>query len=130
MHYLFDALQIKPKNIFLIDGVGALVTALIIYFILNPYNEYIGVPSEVLMPLSLVAFVFCVYSISCFFLVKHYWQPFLTIIIAANSLYCLTTIGVLLYYQKTVTALGLVYFVGEIIVIGTLVLVEMKLLRR
>ena len=120
----------KPKNIFLIDGVGALVTALIIYFILNPYNEYIGLSSEVLIFLSVVAFAFCIYSISCFFLLKHHWQPFLKIIILANAMYCLTTISVLLYCQKTVTTLGLFYFIGEIIVIGTLILVEMKLLKK
>ncbi len=130
MQYLFDAFQIKPKNIFLVDGVGAFVTALIIYFILNPYNEYIGVASEVLIPLSVIAFVFCIYSISCFFLLKHHWQDFLKIIIAANTIYCLTTISVLFYYQETITTLGLFYFIGEIIVIGTLVFVEMKLLKK
>lgn len=130
MQYLFDALKIKSKNIFLIDGVGALVTASIIYFILNSNNEFIGLPSKVLIPLSIVALVFCVFSISCFFLVKHQWKTYLKIIIVANIVYCLTTILVLFYNQKTVTTLGLFYFIGEIIVIGILVAIEIKVMKQ
>lgn len=130
MQFLFDALKVKPNNIFLLDGIGAFVTASIIYLVLNSNNEFIGLSSKALIPLSLVAFVFCVYSITCFFLVKRYWQTFLKTIIVANTMYCLTTIGVLFYSHKTVTTLGLFYFIGEIIVIGILVALEIKLLKQ
>lgn len=130
MQYLFDALKVKPNNIFLLDGIGAFVTASIIYFILNSNKEFIGIESNTLMPLSLVALVFCIYSITCFFLAKHYWQTFLKIIIVANTIYCLTTISVLFYSYKTVTTLGLFYFIGEIIVLSILIALEIKLLKK
>ena len=111
----------KPKNIFLIDGIGALLTALLLFFMLRNFNTFFGLSKSVLKDLSLLALVFSFYSISCYLLVNNNWKSFLKIICTANILYCLLTIGILFYHYDNITILGIAYFLGEIAIITGLV---------
>lgn len=120
----------KPKNIFLIDGIGALLTALLLYFILRNFNAFFGLSKSVLEYLSLLALVFSFYSISCYFLVNNNWKSFLKIICIANILYCLLTMGILFYHYDNITILGIAYFLGEIAVITGLVFLEIRTIRK
>lgn len=122
-------LALKPKNIFLVDGTGAFVTAFLLFFVLRNFNHYFAVPPEVLLWLLAIATVFCLYSLSCFFLLKNNWKPFLKIIVTANLLYCCLTMGFVLYSYHTLTPLALVYFFAEIVIICILVFIEVKILR-
>jgi hypothetical protein len=117
---------LKPKTLFLIDGLGALLTAFILMAVLKPYHEYIGMPRPVLTWLSLIAVCFCLYSITCSFLVKTNERLFIGIIITANLLYCLLTTGLVLYHYSNLTVLGVTYFLAEIIVIVVLVFFELN----
>ncbi|WP_296618744.1 hypothetical protein [Marivirga sp.] len=120
----------SPSKIFLVDGLGAFFTALIIGIVFTNFQEYIGMPIEILISLALMAVIFCLYSLSCFFFLKGNWKPFLKTIAIANLLYCIltTVLIILLFHQLTV--LGLIYFIGEIIVIGVLVYFEFSILNR
>lgn len=117
-----------PIKIFLIDALGALVTAFILGVVFTHYQEYIGMPREILISLSLIALVFCIYSFSSFLMLKRNWKPFLKAITIANLLYCLITTALMILFSHQLTALGFVYFIGEIIVIGVLVYVEFLIL--
>jgi hypothetical protein len=120
---------LKPKSIFLIDAIGAFVTAFLLFFILRRLNEYIGITKNLLTCLTLIALLFCIYSLTCFFVLKDNWQPFLRIISTANLLYCALTTGILLFHFKSMTTIGITYFTGEIIVISGLVFYEFKILK-
>lgn len=129
MHKIISHLIQKPKTLFLIDGIGAFVTAFLLFAILRTFNEYVGLPEATLTCLSVIAACFCTYSLGCFFLVKENWQPFLRFISIANLLYCCVTLGLIVYNYPSVTMLGIVYFVVEIIVVCTLVSIELKTVR-
>lgn len=117
---------LTAKKIFLMDALGALLSAWFLIVILLWLNVYVNMPTAVLSFLSAIAVAFCVYSTLCFFFVKTRPKPFLRIIITANVLYgCLTT-GLLIVYYAQLTALGLTYFVLEIIVISIIVFFEIK----
>lgn len=120
----------KPKNIFLIDGIGALLTALLLFFMLRNFNTFFGLSKSVLKDLSLFALVFSFYSISCYFLVSNNWKSFLKAIYIANILYCILTIGILFYHYHSITILGITYFLGEIAVITGLVFLEIRTIRK
>lgn len=120
----------KPKNIFLLDSFGALLTTFLLYFILRNFNNFFGLSKDIFEYLSIIAFLFFIYSIGCYFLVKKNWKPFLKIICTANILYCILTFGILLYNYKSVSVFGLLYFSGEIILIAGLVLEEVKIVRK
>ena len=135
---IVEELKANPKNIFLIDGMGALITFLSLFGIGFWLHHYFGIPQSVLYSLAMVAIFYCVYAFSCYFFlfpklvdktgnaVKK-WQSFLKVIIAANSLYCVILFFLLIYFYASLTVLGFTYFAFEISVITVLVILEMKM---
>lgn len=128
MRKILDTLALNPKRFFLVDGFGAFITAFILFSILRPFNEYIGMSKSILTFLSIIAFALCVFSMSCFLLVKEKWKPYLKAISIGNLIYCCLTIGLIFYYCPQLTILGLIYFLIEIVVICGLVYFEMSTL--
>lgn len=121
---MFLKLSLKPKTIFLIDGIGAFVTAFFLFFVLRNYNAYFGLPKTTLSYLSIIAMLFSIYSISCLYLANKKWKAFLKAISIANLLYCGLTTYLLIYYYKQITLLGLSYFILEISIILVLAFIE------
>ncbi len=109
---------------FLIDGLGALVSALLLGIVLVQFNDLFGMPVKVLYPLADIALAFCVYSLACYLLVKKKAKPYLQLIAVLNLLYCLLTIILVFYHHNTLSVLGYLYFVGEIIIITLLAYIE------
>ncbi len=74
--------KISKNNIFLIDGLGALVSAFMHGFILVQFQEYIGMPIQVLIYLSILPIIYASYSLffhfsksnncDCQFNILHY----------------------------------------------------------
>ncbi len=120
----------KPKNIFIIDGFGALLTALLLFFVLRNFNSFFGLPKTTLGHLTFLALVFSVYSFSCFLMITNNWKVYLKIICIINIFYCLLTIGIILYYYESISVFGVAYFLGEIIAIGGIVLLEMRTVKK
>jgi hypothetical protein len=121
---IFNKLISNPKNILLIDGLGALLTAFLLGTILTRLEEYFGMPSKVLYSLSIIACVYAVYSIYCHFFVDGDWRPFVRVIAIANLVYCCITVGIVIVFYQALTILGWVYFLGEILIIVGLVCIE------
>ncbi len=122
IHYLTN----KPKTLFLIDGLGAMLTTLLLFVVLRNFNEYFGVPKTILTFLSAISTCFCLYSTTCFFFLKANWTPFIRVISYANLLYCVLTVGLVITYNSVISTLGIVYFLVEIIIICLLVYIELK----
>ena len=118
-----------PKNIFLIDAFGAILTAFLLFFVLRTFNTFFGLSKTTLEYLSLLAVFFSVYSFSCFFLIINNWKSYLKIICIANVFYCLLTIGIIIYYYQSISVFGIAYFFGEIVVIAGLVFLEIRTIR-
>lgn len=87
-------------------------------------------PREILNTLAIIALAFCIYSLSCFFLLKINFKPFLKAIAIANIMYCIATIVLIITLFHQLTSLGLLYFIGEIIVIGVLIYFEFSISNR
>ena len=119
-------MNLTPKQLFLVDGVGALVTAGMLGLVLTKFESNFGVPTAILYPLSAVALLFCIYSIANYFMIGMKWRVFLKLIAIANSVYCLITLSVILLIYDSLTWLGLAYFLSEIIIVMTLVSIEWK----
>ncbi len=116
----------QPKKLFLIDSVGALLSAFLLGIVLVSLERTFGMPSNVLYFLSILACMLGSYSLMCYALLKEHWKPYLQIIAFANLLYCCLTIGLVLYWNKALTNLGLLYFLSEVGVVITLAMVELK----
>ncbi|PBI86814.1 hypothetical protein BSF41_32710 [Flavobacterium sp. ACN2] len=119
----------KPKNIFLVDGFGALLTTILLFFVLRNFNDFFGLSKDIFEYLSIISCTFFVYSISCYSLVKQNWKSFLKIIYTANILYCILTFGILIHNYESISIFGIIYFLVEIAVIIWLVTLEIKIIK-
>ena len=117
---------LNPKRIFLLDGLGACLTAFLLGVVLTAFNEYIGMPQKTLNILALIALAFSAYSISCFFFIGNNWRLFLKIIATANLLYCCLTTTLVIYFYPQLTVFGVIYFLLEIVVVCGLVFFELR----
>lgn len=118
----------QPIQLFLIDGIGAVITGLLTGLVLTYFESFFGMPKLVLIPLALVAFIFAIYSFTCYFTIKKHWRFYLKIIAIANFLYCCVTFGFGIIYFNQLTIFGVLYFIGEIIIVLTLVTIELKVI--
>jgi hypothetical protein len=121
---ILNRLISNPKKLFLIDSLGALLTAFLLGTILTRLEEHFGMPRKVLYLLSILACIYAVYSISCYFFAGVYWRPFLKLIAIANLIYCCIITVVVISFYRALTILGLTYFLGEVLIIGGLVYIE------
>lgn len=126
---IIKALTLKPKIVFLIDGLGAFLTVLFLNSILKTFNEYFGMPLKTLTLLSIIALIFAIYSLSCFVFSDNNSQKLLRPIIVANLTYCILTIGLVIYFYSKLTTVCISYFVGEILIISGLIYIEIKTLK-
>jgi hypothetical protein len=123
-------MNFSAKNIFLLDGIGALITGLLLSQVLARFESLFGMPKEILWVLSGVAFLFALYSITCHVIIKKNFGKYLKVIMVANLLYCLVTSVLMILLFNSLTWLGIAYFIGEIIIIVILVMIESRVLSR
>lgn len=119
-----------PKRIFLLDGLGAFVSAIILISIYLVFNTYFGMPTWVFGFQAGIATFFAVFSLSCFLFLKSDWKVFLKTICFLNASYCCLTIIFQLVYIDQLTVFDVLFFTTEIGVISLLVYLETKLLRQ
>lgn len=78
--------------------------------------------------LGLIGFVFAVYSLTCFSLVKNPKPSMLLTIVFANFLYCVLVLSIALLSSELST-LGKAYFFGEVAIIAGLIFLETRVYR-
>jgi len=121
-----NQLTLNPKKLFLLDALGACLTAFLLGVVLTTFQKYIGMPEKTLNILALIALFFAVYSFCCYFFIGSNCRPFLKIIAAANLLYCCLTATLVIYFYPQLTVLGVVYFLLEIVVVCGVAFVELR----
>ncbi|MCW7492616.1 hypothetical protein ND861_09220 [Leptospira sp. 2 VSF19] len=123
-------LRKNSKYIFLIDGLGAIFSEVLLSLVLPLFVELLGMPIRTLYILALVPLVFAVYSLLCYFLNPSQWKLFLRVIAVANFLYCVLTMVYLVINLEQTTFICEVYFVLEMIVVVSLASWEWKLTKK
>ena len=119
-----------PRQLFLVDALGAVVTAVLLTAVVAQFERAFGIPSRVVYVLAAIAAGFAVYSFTCYLTRPGNWPTFLRMIAIANLSYCVLTLIVLFVYRFDVTALGIGYFVGEVAIVAGLVVFELLTVRR
>lgn len=123
---IIKQLSTDPQKLFLLDSIGAFTTAFLLFVVLRNFKEYFGMPEIILTYLSVIAVCFCIYSMTCFFVIESNWITFIKSISTANLLYCILTIGLVIFYRSQLTTIGIAYFLGEIAIICGLVYIELN----
>jgi O-antigen/teichoic acid export membrane protein len=120
----------RPENAFLIDGIGAAFSALLLIIIIVPFESFFGFPSDVAVSLAILPIVFCVYSLTCHFTKPKYWSIFLRSIAICNLLYCVLTITLVMYFFQQLSVFGILYFLIEKFIVIPLAIWEWKVSNR
>lgn len=123
---IIDQLRAKPRRFFLVDGIGALLTIILLVAVVARFEDSFGMPGNVVYGLSILACFYAVYSFSCYLFTPRRWRPYLKLIAIANLAYCCLTMGLLFYCIQRLTILGWLYFLIEIIIIAGLALIELN----
>lgn len=123
---IIKQLSPDPQKLFLLDSIGAFTSAFLLFVVLRNFKEYFGMPEIILTYLSVIAVCFCIYSMTCFFVIESNWITFIKSISTANLLYCILTIGLVIFYRSQLTTIGIAYFLGEIAIICGLVYIELN----
>ncbi|GLR18274.1 hypothetical protein [Portibacter lacus] len=121
-----DLSNLNSRQFFLVDGIGAIISASFLGLILSQFESLIGMPRKVLIELAIPACFFAVYSLICYFSNLKNWQPYLKAIAIANILYCILTLTLMIIYSRSLTYLGYLYFIVEIIIVVGLARLEWK----
>ena len=120
----------NPKLIFLLDCLGALLSATLLGVVLPSFQPIFGMPQNVLYGLAALACLFAIYSFWNYRWFKDNWRPYLRGIAIVNLLYCGLTAALVIYFRQELTTWGLLYFLQEMIVIIVLVMLEFKTIAR
>lgn len=122
-------MRLTQKNIFLLDGIGAILSACFTGLILTRYSLFLGINVSLLQSLALLPTAYALYSLSCYFLVSKIRPWMLLTVISANLFYCLISAALILFRER-ITSLGKTLLTAEIIIILLVVFVEIKVLKR
>ncbi len=118
--------NIQPRKLFLIDSIGAFVSAIMLGLILTNFVHVFGMPKEILIYLACAACLFCIYSLSCYLQFPKRWWIYMKIIAIINIFYCTITLGFVIHLADELTVLGFIYFIGEITIVILLAAMEWK----
>jgi hypothetical protein len=118
---------LKPKNMLLVDAIGALVSAVSLGVLLPYFQSFIGLPLHLLYVLAFIAVIFLIISLSSFFRGNCEYQKRLKMMAKFNLLYILLTWLLIILYFAEITNYGLLYFAAETIVVLVLVKFERQL---
>lgn len=119
-----------PKKLFLFDGIGAMLSWAILFLILIPNHQMIGIPAAALKFLATFPILFAAFDAIVSYLRPKSFKPFINIVIALNVGYCALTLSHILMFSSTISWIGAVYFVSEILIILLLVRIELKVLKK
>lgn len=118
--------SISPRKLFLLDGTGALVSAISLGLVLPLLQEYIGLPVGTLRMLGVLALCYALWSLACYFFLPEKWPGFMKIISLANLSHCVLTAVLLLLGWENVQPLGWLYFGVEMAIVLPLAWWEWK----
>ncbi len=122
--------KVNPKHLFLFDSLGALVSAVLLGLVLANFESTFGMPQATVYMLAIIPIPFFFYSLFCFLLYPENWRPYLRLIAIANILYCLLTLSLMFIKHSELTFLGFGYFIGEIIIVVSLAVFELRVAAR
>lgn len=114
------------KNILLLDGIGAVVSAVLLLFI--PYFEpYLGIPRSLTQALLPILILCAIFSFLSYTFGNKNWRLLLKIIAISNLLYCFLMVYVTYSNRVIFKNMGMVYFMLEILLIFILAIFELRI---
>jgi hypothetical protein len=122
--------NLSIKRILLLDFLGATTTCLLLTAVVGPYQAYFGMPISAINILVKLGMGFALYSFVCSVISKQNSFKLLIPIMIGNMAYVSLTLFYLAAYSAEITELGLLYFLGESLIVCILVYVEWLVIKK
>lgn len=119
-------MSISARKLFLLDALGASLSAVLLGGALTTFYSSFGMPVPKLYILAAMAATLAVYSFWNYFVFPQNWRLFLRIIALANCFYCGFTLSLVIRNFSELTTLGRAYFIGELLIVLGLATVEYR----
>ena len=126
MQTLINQFSLNPKQLFLIDGIGALVSAFLLGVVLVQLESIFGIPKNTLYFLAILPCAFALYDFYCYWKVQKQLAFYLSIIAFVNLAYCFLSIGVAIYHRQKLSYWGWAYILAEVAIVLLLVNIELR----
>ncbi|MFN0275123.1 MAG: hypothetical protein ACKVPJ_05225 [Chitinophagales bacterium] len=120
----------NPKKVFLVDCVGAILSAFLLGIVLVQLERIFGIPKPTLYFLATLPCLFAMYDLYCYFKISKKPGLFLKGIAIANLLYGVLSIGLAIYHCNTITQWGWAYIIGEIMIVTAIAVFEWNVANR
>jgi hypothetical protein len=125
-HGTIRFLENNPRKLFLIDGIGATVSAFMLGIVLVRLQFLFGIPTTTLYALATFPVIFILYDGACYVLIRKPLSRYIKVIALMNVLYCLLSIACIIYVHDVITVWGWTYILFEIIILIGLVAIELQ----
>lgn len=122
--------SLSPRKLFLIDGIGALISATFWVIILVRFETFFGIPRAALYLLASFPCFFAVYDFYCYSRIKNNIRIFLKIIAYSNFIYCCISIIVAIYHYQIISVWAWMYISLEIVIVLSLIIVELGTVKK
>ncbi len=119
-------ISLNPKQLLIIDGLGALVSALTLGFILPQFESLFGIPEKLLHLLAIPPVVFFFIDMYGFISPPAKMKQLLKFIASANLAYCLLSLTLASTHYEKITLWGWGYLLIEVLVVVGLALLEFR----
>ncbi|WP_299059094.1 hypothetical protein [uncultured Polaribacter sp.] len=117
----------NAKKLFFIDGVGAILSAFLLGFVLVKLESFFGIPPSALYILAIFPIFFAIFD---FYSYQQKDENKIKLLLKGiammNLLYSLLSIILAIFHYQTITFLGWIYIIVEIIIIVVLAFFELK----
>jgi hypothetical protein len=114
---LLNKLYNNPKVLFLIDGIGAMLSAISLGIVLPKFQDLLGIPVQILYFLATFPILFLTYDFYNFFNQNVNISKELKGIALLNLLYSVLSIGLAIYHLEVFKKLGWTYIILEVFIL-------------
>lgn len=124
----FNIRSLTTQQVFLIDGIGAMLSAVLLWVIYSCKSIF-TIPESMFLLLIFFPVLFACYSLGCAWVRPVKWKLFLSIVMTGNLLYIFYSLCLAILYFEELNIPGLIYFLSETFVILAVVYFEYLMMR-
>ncbi len=126
---VLNTLRSNPRKLFLIDGLGALLSSFLTGVVVAGFRDYFGIPLQAIYLLAVVPLFFAGYDTFCFLTYRGRPARRLQVIASLNILYCLLSFSIMVLYRESLTLLGYLHLIAEAVVVSFVAAFELSMAR-
>ncbi len=116
----------NPGSLFLVDGVGAMLSSFLLGIVLVKFENVFGIPASTLYLLASFPVVFAVYDFYNYRRKSGKPGRSLRGIAIMNLFYCLLSVGATSFHHRVVTGWGWAYIIAEVAIVIALAVLELR----